>query len=127
MKPGEPEEKLKSLLIVDDSEQMRRFIADLVADLTESVVECSDGSEALAAYTEHHPDWVLMDIRMTRVDGIAATRQIVAAFAEAKIMIVTDYDDAKLREAAWQAGAREYVLKEDLRSLRRILQGKETG
>jgi DNA-binding NarL/FixJ family response regulator len=60
------------------------------------------------------------------ISGLAATRQIIAAFAEAKIMIVTDYDDAKLREAAYQAGAREYVLKEDLLSLRRILQRKAT-
>lgn len=118
---------MQCLLIVDDSLEMRRLIAALVSDLTETIVECRDGSEALAAYTQHHPDWVLMDIRMPQVDGLAATRQIVAAFGEARVMIVTDYDDPKLREAARQAGACEYVLKEDLRSLRRILQRKETA
>src|SRR5262245_29713711 len=100
MKQSEQEKNLQCLLIVDDSNEMRRLIAALVSDLAESVVECSDGAEALAAYTEHHPDWVLMDIKMPHVDGIAATRQIVAAFATARVMIVTDYDDAKLREAA---------------------------
>ncbi len=124
MKTREQAESLKCLLIVDDSDQMRRLIAALVSDLTESIVECGDGDEALAAYTEHQPDWVLMDIRMPHVDGIAATRQIVSAFAEANVMIVTDYDDANLREAARQAGAREYLLKEDLLSVRRVLQRK---
>jgi CheY-like chemotaxis protein len=121
------EGNLKCLLIVDDSNEMRRLIVDLVGDLAESVIECGDGAEALAAYTEHRPDWALMDIRMLHVDGIVATRQILAAFAEAKIMIVTDYDDANLRQAARQAGARAYVLKEDLLSLRRILQEEGDG
>ena len=127
MKASQQAGSLQRLLIVDDSDEMRRLIADLLKDLTESVVECSDGAEALAAYRAHHPDWVLMDIRMPRLDGIAATRQIIAAFAEARIMIVTDYDDANLRQAAQQAGAREYVLKEDLLALRHILQRQATA
>ncbi|HXG64495.1 MAG TPA: response regulator transcription factor [Blastocatellia bacterium] len=109
------------LLIVEDNEQMRLLIKSFVSDIAESVIECSDGAEALAAYREHQPDWVLMDIKMGQVDGIAATRQIRAIFPSARIMIVTDHDDARLRKAAWCAGAREYVLKEDLLVLRRIL------
>jgi CheY-like chemotaxis protein len=111
-------------MIVDDNDEMRRLIAKLVSDLAESIVECSDGAEALSMYTQHQPEWVLMDIKMKDTDGIAATREIRSAFADAKIMIVTDYDDADLRKAALQAGAREYVVKEDLLSLRRILQGR---
>lgn len=116
---------MKTLLIVDDNDQIRRLIAKLVGDLAETVIECSDGSEALTAYRRYRPDWVLMDIKMSPVDGIAATKQIKAAFAEAKIMIVTDYNDGDLREAALRAGAREYIVKEDLLSLRRILQSRD--
>jgi len=112
-------------MIVDDNDHIRRLIANLVWDLAETVVECSDGADALATYEKHRPDWVLMDVRMLHVDGITATRQIVASHADAKVMIVTDYDDADLRAAALKAGAREYVVKDDLLSLRRILQGKE--
>ena len=116
---------MRTLLIVDDNDHIRRLISNLVWDLADSVIECCDGSEAVAAYTQHHPDWVLMDIKMTHVDGLDATRQIVAADPAAKVMIVTDFDDANLREAALRAGAREYVVKEDLLALRLILQGKE--
>jgi DNA-binding NarL/FixJ family response regulator len=56
------------------------------------------------------------------MDGIVATQRIKAAFGEAKVVIVTDYDDPNLRDAAFQAGACEYVIKENLHSLRRILQ-----
>lgn len=109
------------LLIVEDNTEMRRLIASLVRDLAEAINECSDGAEALSAYTKHRPDWVLMDIKMKELDGIAATKQIIEAFPGAQIMIVTDYDDAKLRAAARGAGACEYVVKEDLFALRRIL------
>jgi DNA-binding NarL/FixJ family response regulator len=58
-----------------------------------------------------------MDIRMPRMDGLAATRQILGSHPLAKIVIVTDYDDDALREAAREAGACGYVLKLDLLEL----------
>jgi CheY-like chemotaxis protein len=113
------------LLIVEDNEQMRRLIKYLVNDLAEMIHECVDGSLALAAYEQQRPDWVLMDIKMGGTDGIATTRQITTAFPNARVMIVTDYDDAELREAARDAGASEYVVKEDLSAVRRILKSTE--
>ncbi|MGH9838430.1 MAG: response regulator [Blastocatellia bacterium] len=89
--------------------------------MTEAFTECSDGVQALDAYRQHHPDWVLMDIKMKEMDGLAATRQIKAAFPQARIVIVTGYDDARLREAARSAGACAYVHKENLLELRQIL------
>ncbi len=118
---------VKTILIVDDSDHIRRLIKNLVWDLAETIVECTDGSEAFAAYQKHNPDWVLMDVKMKMVDGIDATRQIKMEYPDAKIMIVTDFDVADLREAAFRAGAREYVVKEDLLSLRRILQGRQVN
>jgi CheY-like chemotaxis protein len=109
------------LLIVDDNEAMRLLIKTVIADLADAIIECSDGSEALANYQEHLPDWVVMDLKMRELDGISAARQITAAFPAARIMIVTDYDDARLRKAARSAGASGYVIKEDLRVLREIL------
>lgn len=109
------------LLIVDDNPRMRRMIRKVVAGAAEEVFECGDGREAPAAYARHRPDWVLMDIRMAEVDGISATRQIKAGDPEARVVIVTDYDDSDLREAARAAGACGYVVKENLLDLRRLL------
>jgi len=109
------------LLIVEDSQQMRREIKLFVSDLAEEIGECGDGAGALAAYSAQHPDWVLMDIRMEEVDGLTATRQIKAAYPEARIVILTGYDDVELREAARSAGACEYVTKQNLLEVRRIL------
>jgi CheY-like chemotaxis protein len=108
-------------MIVEDNAAMRRLIKSLVQDLADLVIECGDGAEAFAAFAMHQPDWVLMDIKMPEVDGIAATRHITATYPHAKVLIVTDYDDAKLREAARQAGAVQYIVKENLLELPRIL------
>ena len=110
-----------NILIVENSPRMRRTIRSVLAGLGHEVFECEDGNQALAAYRTHRPDWVLMDIGLKEVDGIVATGILKAAFPEAKVVIVTDYDDVRLRQAAQQAGACAYVLKEDLFELRIII------
>jgi two-component system, chemotaxis family, chemotaxis protein CheY len=109
------------VLIVDDSEPMRRMIKTLLSDLVGEIFECSDGCEALAAYQEHRPDLVLMDMKMDVTDGLAATRQIKQFFPEARIVMVSQWEDAQLRDDARLAGAEAYVGKSDLQPLRRIL------
>jgi len=111
-----------NVLIVEDSGPMRRLIKEIVSGLADEVHECGDGADALAAYVLHRPDFVLMDIRMDLVDGIQATRRIKAADPAARVIIVTDYDQADLREGARQAGACAYVVKENLLELVRFLQ-----
>ena len=109
------------LLIVEDNLPMRRLIAQIVRRQGDVLVECGDGAQAVAAYRELIPDWVLMDVEMPIMDGITAARAIIADFPEAKIAIVTDHDNLPLREAAAEAGACEYIVKENLADLRRML------
>ena len=110
------------LLVVDDDPEIRRLIAVVLAPLAPEIVECSDGAEALAAYAIHAPDVVVMDIAMQQLDGLAATAALLAAHPEARVVIVSNYGAADLREAAARAGASGYVLKEDLRDLRREIE-----
>jgi CheY-like chemotaxis protein len=109
------------ILIVDDNGEFRRTIKALLASLSGQIHECGDGAGAVAAYQEHRPDWVLMDVEMKPVDGIAATRQIMSADPLAKVIMVTNYAESELREAAKSAGAIAYVLKDNLLELVRLL------
>lgn len=88
-----------------------------VAEISVAVWECEDGDEALDAYEVHRPDVVLMDVRLRRMDGLQATRQILNAHPQARVMIVTDYDDDALRQAAKETGASGYVHKQNLTGL----------
>lgn len=110
-----------NLLIVDDNSQVRRLIRNLMEDRVEQCYECDDGSGALSAFVRHQPDWVLMDIQMKEMDGLSAIRQIKAACSEARIVVVTDFDDPSLRAEAQRAGACGYVVKENLLQLRQVL------
>ena len=105
------------------------MIRRTISAVADDICECEDGALACSLYGETSPDWVLMDIEMGAVNGLVATRQIKASYPEARIVIVTNYDDAELRKTAREAGACEYVLKEDLFALRRILTAavKESG
>lgn len=110
------------LLIVEDNPEMRRMIRRVLADLAPEISECDDGSEVLASFAHHEPDWVLMDIGMKEMDGLTATRHLLARWPQARVLIVTNHDDDVLREQARQAGAIGYVLKENLLVLRQRLQ-----
>lgn len=111
-----------NFLIVEDNDNMRRVIGSILSDFAGELYECQDVAEALAAFAEHLPDWVLVDLGLGTKDGIAAIRQLKASFPKAKIMIVTDYDDAELRRSAREAGATECVVKANLLDICRILQ-----
>ena len=103
-----------TLLIAEDNTPVRRMIRRVVAQKNDQVYECADGAEAFAAYVRYKPDWVLMDIEMPVMDGIQATRKIIAADPQAKIIVVTTYDDPVLRTEAEEAGASAFVVKDDL-------------
>jgi CheY-like chemotaxis protein len=118
---------MQKMLIADDDARMRRVIRELVAGLDMTICEAVNGAEAVELYLIERPDWVLMDLRMKPVDGLIATTQIKAHSPEAWVLIVSQYDDPELREAAARAGACGYVLKENLHELPGILTGMPSG
>jgi CheY-like chemotaxis protein len=109
------------VLIVDDNAAVRRLIRSVIGSGSLEIHECATAQEAVAAVDAWRPDWVLMDIELAGTDGIAATREITDRWPGSRVCMVTDYDDAVLREAASRAGACAYVVKQDLLGLPAIL------
>jgi len=109
------------VLIVDDNEKVREVVRDYLPAEVDEIFECADGSEALAVYRRHLPDWVLMDWEMPNADGITAIREIIREFPEANICMVTAFDDEDIRTEAFRAGALRFVLKDNLFELETIL------
>jgi DNA-binding NarL/FixJ family response regulator len=101
-------------VIADDQALVRSgFGLILKAAGVDVLAEAADGEQAVTAVLQHHPDVVLMDIRMPRLDGIEATRQIVAAgIAGTRIIILTTFDLDEYVYAALSAGASGFLLKD---------------
>jgi CheY-like chemotaxis protein len=116
-----------TILIVEDNAAVRRLIRRAIAHLASEIYECEDGADALKAYGEHQPTLILMDIRMPRMDGLAATRQIMQSYPTARIIVVTDYDVDDLRTAAFAAGASGYALKDNLTDLETLVIEMSSG
>jgi DNA-binding NarL/FixJ family response regulator len=112
-----------TVLIVDDHAQVRRIIRSVIADLAMEIRETGTAEEALTLCADSPPDWVLMDIQLPGLDGLAAARVIIATWPAVRVCIVTNYDDLALRATASDAGAAAYVVKENLLVLREILAG----
>ncbi len=109
------------VLIVDDNQQMREMLELWLSDLAAEIEQCDDGAKALSAYAGFLPDWVLMDWEMKEMDGLTATKQIVANFPDARVVMVTMHDKTELREAARNAGICSFISKENLFDLRELM------
>ena len=102
------------VLVVDDQHLVRtgfRLILDGEPDL-EVVGDAADGSAAVSRCRELRPDVVLMDVRMPGLDGIAATRQVVALPEPPRVLILTTFDMDEYVYAALDAGASGFLLKD---------------
>jgi DNA-binding NarL/FixJ family response regulator len=102
------------VLLVDDDALVRSGLRLMLAgaDEIEVVGEVDDGRGVLAAVDAHHPDVVLMDIRMPQLDGIAATRLLRGQPRPPQVLVLTTFDADELVVRALQAGASGFLLKD---------------
>lgn len=119
------------VLIVDDHALLRMALRSMLAldDDLEVVGEAGDGEEALALCRRLHPELVLMDVSMPKMDGIEATRAIKAEHPKTGVLMLTAHTDHELLLEAVRAGAAGYVLKsvapdELVGAVRRTLEGE---
>ena len=103
------------VLVVDDQSMVRAGFRLLLADEPdlEVVAEASNGLEAVAQAARFHPDVILMDIRMPQLDGLEATRRILAADPAARVLVLTTFNLDEYVYEALRAGASGFVLKDD--------------
>ncbi len=114
------------LLIVDDHPNARELIRGYLTMPGLMVQECASGRDALARVGEFKPHWITMDVQMPDLNGFETTKAIKKAYPDARVMIVTSFNDPHFRQLADSAGASGLILKENLLALRLMLQN-ETG
>jgi DNA-binding NarL/FixJ family response regulator len=109
-----PDPAAPRVVVADDQTLVRTGFRMILRDAGIPVVaEAADGAQAVAAVLEHHPDVVLMDIRMPEMDGLEATRRILAAEPDTscRIIILTTFDLDQYVYGALAAGASGFLLK----------------
>lgn len=102
------------VLLVDDQRLIReglRILLELEPDLA-VIGEAGDGQTAVEAYAAHLPDVVLMDVRMPGIDGVEATWRIRERWPDARVIILTTFDDDEYIFEGLRAGALGYLLKD---------------
>lgn len=103
-----------SIVIVDDSEMVRAGLTALLgsSDRINLLGEGRDVASGIAAVAEHHPDVVLLDIRLPDGTGFDACREICKSHTATKVLILTSVEDEEMVDNAIRAGAHGYLLKE---------------
>ena len=121
------------VLIVDDHTIVRKGIRALLAEIAgiEVVGEAGNGQEAVAQAETLHPDVILMDLAMPKMDGIEATRQIKASQPDSRILVMTSFAADDKVFPAIKAGALGYLLKESapedlVQAIRQIHRGESS-
>ncbi len=102
------------IVVIDDHTIVRNGLVQLLGSHADLLVvgAAGDGAAAVALCLEHHPDIVLMDLSMPGMDGVEATRQIVAQAPGAQVVVLTSFMDRDRIVAALGAGAIGYLLKD---------------
>jgi DNA-binding NarL/FixJ family response regulator len=102
-----------TVVVADDQALVRggfKMILETQPDI-DVVAEAQDGVDAVEQVEAHRPDVVLMDVRMPRLDGVAATRRIVAKHPETRVLVLTTFDEDEIVYEAFRAGASGFLLK----------------
>ncbi len=99
------------VLVVDDDESVRRSVAAHLEDLGHEVIHAADGKSAVAKFSKHLPDMVLMDLRMPVMGGMEAMKAILAESEETPILVISGVGQIADAVEAIRAGAWDYLVK----------------
>ena len=102
---------MAKILVVDDAAFMRMRCTKLLTENGYEVCEASNGAEALDKYQSDHPDAVLLDITMPKMDGIVTLTELMKIDPSAKVAMVTAMGQRAMVMSALKAGARDFVVK----------------
>lgn len=117
-----------NIIIVDDDYLVVNSLKTIVdASGIEVLAVGYDGFQAVELFKEHNPDLVLMDIRMEKMNGLDATKEILKIDAKAKILLITTFQDDEYIGAALSLGCKGYILKQNIKGIMPAINAVHSG
>jgi len=113
-----------TLLIADDHAEFRKAIRQVLQDVPVACSEASSGNEAVQLFKEQHHDWVILDVRMPDGGGISAAKAIRELEPNARVILISQWNDEECEIAAEEVGAIRFLNKEDVCLLPKIIQSQ---
>lgn len=110
-----------TLMIVEDNTDFREMLKKIFNPYFSVILETDNGEEAVEKYNKNTPDWVFMDIKINGMDGISAAKIIKDKHPEAMIVMVSNYNNQRIINAAMKAGALGFVPKDDISKLFKLI------
>lgn len=101
----------KSVLVVDDTQFMRKMLKDIISERFEIIGEAENGKECLEMIEKHQPDIVTMDVIMPEMDGLEALSKIKEKYEDLKVVMVTSVGQNEKVTEAMKKGAEGYIIK----------------
>ena len=117
------------IILADDDKIVETALKTIIQTSGEIkiIATCDNGQDAVKLYEKHSPDVALLDIRMPKMTGIEAAKEILNMDANAKILFLTTFDDSEYITTAINIGAKGYILKQDYESIVPALKAVEAG
>jgi DNA-binding NarL/FixJ family response regulator len=110
--PAAAQKKTMRILVVDDDDAVRTVLSELLQEEGLEVVgRAVDGVEGVSLALSLSPDVILLDVRMPRMGGIDAAREILSRLPNVRVVMLSAYDDASLKAEAQAAGASAFLVK----------------
>jgi len=112
---------IMTVLLVDDHKGIRELEKSIFSSLFDTFYESTCGEDAITIYKTYKPDWVLMDYKMNGITGIETAKKIKENDADAKIIMVSQFEDGDMKKKAFDAGVFAYIAKEQLSTIKNII------
>lgn len=102
---------MKKILIVDDEIEIADFLCNFLRRFGLQTEKAADGEEALETAERINPDWIFLDIKMPKTDGLKVLKELNTKKSQTNVIMITGLDDEESQKQAKKLGAKDYIVK----------------
>jgi len=115
---------MQRFLVVDENKDFRTYLRDMITDNNDQYLELTDALKLNSFYKKYIPDFVVIDLQMKQINGFKAAKKLIDEFPRAKVIILSGFDDERLRAKAEETAGTIFISKENLFEFYKLINDK---